>query len=151
MASSPIPGRRTVLLSSVVLCLASTLLLLQFVAARLHVCSLEIVNGLGASSCVCWFVGFSLLIEWLVFHSFASQGPSRRALVGATLKLLASVLLCVQPFSGTLPRETPSLNLRVPYSYPSSDPHQAWPDHTPRPSRRRPSPSSTWWAPYSST
>ena len=104
MASSPIPGRRTVLLSSVVLCLASTLLLVQFVAG-LHVCSLEIVNGLGASSCVCWFVSFSLLIEWLVFHSFASQGPSRRALVGATLKLLASVLLCVQPFSGTLLRE----------------------------------------------
>ena len=104
MASSPIPGRRTVLLSSVVLCLASTLLLLQFVVAGFHVCSLEIVNGLGASSCVCWFVGFSLLIEWLVFHSFASQGPSRRALVGATLKLIASVLLCVHPFSGTLPR-----------------------------------------------
>ena len=46
------------------------------------------------------FVGFALLIEWLVFRSFAAYGPSRRALVGATLKLIASVLFCVQPFSG---------------------------------------------------
>ena len=46
------------------------------------------------------FVGFALLIEWLVFRSFAAYGPSRRALVGATLKLIAAVLFCVQPFSG---------------------------------------------------
>ena len=54
--SNPIPGRRTVLLSSVAFGLASILLLLQFVVARFNVCSLEIVNGLGASSCVCWFL-----------------------------------------------------------------------------------------------
>ena len=143
---APIPGRRTVLLSSVVFCLASALLLLQFVGLTLHACSLDIVNGLGAASCLCWlsamsiprpmwprraeargsnltpkvasaswtqaqppcfpprFVGFALFIEWLVFHSFAAYGPSRRALVGATLKLIASVLFCVQPFSGTLSR-----------------------------------------------
>ena len=58
------------------------------------------------------FIGFALLIEWLVFHSFASYGPSRRALVGATLKLNASVLFCVQPLSGA-PSANPDLILSL--------------------------------------
>ena len=60
------------------------------------------------------FVGFALLIEWLVFRSFAAYGPSRRALVGATLKLIASVLFCVQPFSGEC-RSDSVLYYTVPY------------------------------------
>ena len=56
---NPIPGRRTILLSSVVFCFASTLLLLQFVGLTLHTCSLDTINGLGAASCVCWLGAMS--------------------------------------------------------------------------------------------
>ena len=50
-----------------------------------------LINGLGALSCVGWFFGFALLIDWIVFDTFPVWGTSRRALIGATLKLIASV------------------------------------------------------------
>ena len=95
-----IPGRRTILLSSLVFCLASILLLLEFVGLTLHAWSVDTINAIGAASCVCWFIGFALLIDWIVFSTFPAWGPSRRALGGATLKLIASVLFCIQPLSG---------------------------------------------------
>lgn len=97
-----IPGRPTILISSLVFDVASVALLLEFVGLALPegTWSLDAINWLGGISCVGWFVGFALLIDWLVFHTFPVWGPSRRALTGATLKLIASVLFNIQPWSG---------------------------------------------------
>ena len=43
--------------------------------------------------------GFAILIDWIVFDTFSCWGPSRRALCGAMLKLIASAFFSVQPFS----------------------------------------------------
>ena len=61
--------------------------------------SKDLIDWSGAISCVCWFVGFAILIDWIVFDTFSAWGPSRRALIGATLKLIASAFFCVEPFS----------------------------------------------------
>lgn len=96
-----IPGRMTILISSLVFDVASVALLLEFVGLALKpTWPVAVVNWLGGISCIGWFVGFALLIDWLVFHTFPVWGPSRRALTGATLKLIASVLFNIQPWSG---------------------------------------------------
>ena len=59
----------------------------------------HLVDWSGGISCVGWFVGFTILIDWIVFDTFDAWGPSRRALTGATLKLIASAFFCVEPFS----------------------------------------------------
>lgn len=104
-----VPGRTKILISSIIFCIASALLLLQFLALHCDTyldasCHSGWANGhlvdwSGAISCIGWFCGFSLLIDWLVFDTFDAWGPSRRALVGATLKLIASAFFCVEPFS----------------------------------------------------
>jgi len=101
--SDPIPGRAKVLLSSIVFVAASTLLLLEFTSIGYdwpydHT-AVESWNWLGLWSCVGWFVGFALLIDWIVFSTFPVWGFDRQALVGAILKLIASVLFCIQPMS----------------------------------------------------
>ena len=108
-ANSPspsIPGRAKILTASLIFDAASVLLLVQFLAIHCtsyaHSCSWatgQVVDWTGAASCVGWFAGFSLLIDWLVFDTFDAWGRSRRALVGATLKLIASGFFCVEPFS----------------------------------------------------
>jgi len=101
--SSPIPGRNEVLLSSLVFVAASLLLLLEFTSIGygwpVASSSVRAWNWLGALSCVGWFVGFGLLIDWIVFSTFPAWGFDRQALLGAVLKLIASVLFCVQPMS----------------------------------------------------
>lgn len=54
---------------------------------------------MGAFSCALWFLGFAVLIDWIVFSTFPVWGRDRQALYGATLKLIASVLFCIQPMS----------------------------------------------------
>jgi len=54
------------------------------------------------SSDIGWFLGFAILIDWLVFHIFPAYGASRRALAGATLKLIASAFFLVQPLAGLI-------------------------------------------------
>jgi len=104
-----VPGRTKILVSSVIFCVASVLLLLQFLAlhcatyASADSCakwaSGHLIDWSGAISCVGWFAGFAMLIDWIVFDTFSAWGPSRRALIGATLKLIASAFFCVEPFS----------------------------------------------------
>ena len=103
-----LPGRNTVLWSSIVFTAASILLLLQFTTLHynwpfgggpISSAWAHEVDVLGALSCIGWFVGFSLLIDWIVFDTFPVWGASRRALIGATLKLIASAFFCVEPFS----------------------------------------------------
>ena len=95
------------LLSSLIFCAASILLLLQFLAVHCSTYALScsawasgrLEDWSGAWSCLGWFFGFAILIDWIVFDTFDAWGPSRRALIGATLKLIASAFFCVQPFS----------------------------------------------------
>lgn len=108
-APPAVPGRTKILVSSVIFCVASVLLLLQFLA--LHCTSYtsaascdkwvtgDLIDWSGAFSCIGWFAGFAVLIDWIVFDTFSAWGPSRRALIGATLKLMASAFFCVEPFS----------------------------------------------------
>ncbi|KAL1506978.1 hypothetical protein AB1Y20_007842 [Prymnesium parvum] len=98
--SDAIPGRMTVLLSSWVFIFASIFLLAEFIA--IHEASPTTCNVLGTLSDLGWAIGFILLIDWLVFHIFPAFGASRRALTGATLKLIASVLFLLQPVAGLL-------------------------------------------------
>jgi len=105
-------GQATILASSYVFIFASVCLLLEFIFLHYGIDQLlyydgtpaswvtdDLINGFGAASCVGWFVGFSLLIDWLVFYAFDQFGKSRRALIGATLKLIASVLFNIQPWT----------------------------------------------------
>ena len=57
-------------------------------------------DWLGVLEAVGWFVGFALLIDWFVSYIFPVAGVNRRALAGATIKLIASVLFLLQPFIG---------------------------------------------------
>jgi len=101
--SDPIPGRNEVLLSSLVFVVASLLLLLEFTSIGYgwpdSTANTKGWNWLGVWSCVGWFVGFALLIDWIVFSTFPVWGFDRQALAGAILKLIASVLFCIQPMS----------------------------------------------------
>ena len=44
------------------------------------------------------FLGFVLLIDWLVFSTFPVWGFNRRALTGAIIKLIAACFFNVQPW-----------------------------------------------------
>lgn len=122
MSDVAIPGRNEVLLSSVVFVIASLLLLFEFTSIGYGwpAAQDDLVtwNWFGVWSCVGWFVGFALLIDWLVFSTFPVWGFDRVALIGAILKLIASVLFCIQPmsyiFSGEL--YTPYGQLGTPWS-----------------------------------
>ena len=94
-----VPGRATVLASSWIFIIASIFLLIEFLGIH-HKWHASICSWLGTVSDVFLFAGFALLIDWLVFHIFPAFGGSRRALTGATLKLIASVLFTIQPFGG---------------------------------------------------
>lgn len=95
-----IPGRATVLASSIFFDIASVLLIFDFLTFHKYITATTKTNDtLGIGQGIGWFLGFVLLIDWIVFDTFPVYGPSRRALVGATLKLIASVFFCIQPFS----------------------------------------------------
>ena len=135
-----IPGRTTSLASSWVFIAASVVLLIEFIAlnagpyqALYYTCgelspgvdkpcepaswvTNDLINALGAIEAVLWFVGFALLIDWLVFYTFPIWGASRRALAGATLKLIASVLFNVQPWSALVDKKYGLDGVGVPWS-----------------------------------
>ena len=100
---SGVPGRGVVLAASWIFVISSALLLLEFVLLNYVNSSLPgwaaLVNWSGMLEGIGWFLGFALLVDWIVFSTFPAWGPSRRALAGATLKLIASVLFSIQPFS----------------------------------------------------
>ena len=99
-----IPGNSTVLAASWVFICASVFLLVEFIALyhgpyqelyykctgadalpsggckRAAWASDNTINVLGALEGVGWFIGFALLIDWIVFHTFPVWGASRRAL-----------------------------------------------------------------------
>ena len=58
-----------------------------------------------------------MLIDWIVFDTFSVWGFSRRALCGATLKLIAAVIFNIQPWSLLLDGDNPQLvpNFGVPW------------------------------------
>ena len=93
----PVPGRKVVLASSVTFIIASLFLMAEFIAIKCGVFS--IVNYLGAASCVSWVTGFVMLINWIVFSTFPVWGFDKRALTGATVKLIAACFFNVQPWS----------------------------------------------------
>lgn len=127
-----IPGRATIELSSWIFVLASLSLLAEFVLLYLGAAqplyykaepkvswaTARRVSILGVLEAVCWFVGFGLLIDWIVFHTFDVFGKSRSALTGAILKLIASAFFCVQPASqlGDPRNEFLVVGLGVPWS-----------------------------------
>lgn len=111
LVDGDVPGRKELFVSSVIFCCASLLLLLEFTTIYFGVAqaiyyaatpapwaSAALVNGLGAASCVGWVVGFVLLIDWFVFSTFPKWGFNRRALAGATIKLIAACFFNVQPW-----------------------------------------------------
>lgn len=103
-AVDPIPGRTEVLIANLIFVVSSVLLLLEFTSIQYHwpydlITEGQSWNWLGALSCVGWFFGFAILIDWIVFSTFPVWGFDRQALAGATLKLIASVLFCIQPFA----------------------------------------------------
>lgn len=108
--SSYVPGRSTILASSVVFIAAALFLLVEFVCI---LCGSEalIINILGMLEGAGWLVGFALLIEWQVSHLFPTIGYSRRALAGAVIKLIASVFFNVQPVSWLLAPEAGACTL----------------------------------------
>jgi len=101
MSANTVPGRTTILVSSWVFIFASIFLLAEFLAINKKV-SPNACNWLGTISDAGWFLGFALLVDWLVFHIFPAYGASRRALTGATLKLIASCFFLVQPLAGLI-------------------------------------------------
>ena len=103
-AVDPIPGRTEVLIANLIFVVSSVLLLLEFTSIQYQwpydlITEGQSWNWLGALSCVGWFFGFAILIDWIVFSTFPVWGFDRQALAGATLKLIASVLFCIQPFA----------------------------------------------------
>jgi len=97
-----IPGRVKVLASSWVFIVASIFLLAEFILIHHADPSIPAVASLidwfGLLEGIGWILGFSLLIDWIVFSTFPVWGFSRRALLGATLKLIASAFFTVQPW-----------------------------------------------------
>lgn len=97
---SAIPARLAMLNLSCVFLFASATLTAGF--ALLHTAeagNAGLVNGVILLSCVAWAYGFVLLIQW----TLALPGePDLLALLGAVLKLIASVLFCVQPLSALI-------------------------------------------------
>ena len=99
-----IPGRSTLLASSVVFDIASVLLFLEFVginADGLNISPWSLVRS------TCWAPSRALAGSWkAAAHRLAGLphlpglGTVTPLLIGATLKLIASVMFCVQPFSG---------------------------------------------------
>ena len=104
-----IPGRTKILASSVVFVFASVFLLFEFTSIHYGWPAaqddLTTWNILGVLEGVGWVIGFVLLIDWIVFEVQApimnvdERSFDRQGLIGATLKLIASVLFCIQPIS----------------------------------------------------
>jgi len=95
-----IPGRPTILAASWIFIAASIILLTEFYCIHAKPpAALTTITPLGWLEGIGWLVGFALLIDWLVFSIFPVAGGNRRALMGATLKLIASCFFCVQPIS----------------------------------------------------
>ena len=106
---SAIPGRLKILTASWIFIAASVFLIAEFVLVGYGPRDTEtaqLEGVLGALSCVGWFAGFAVLIDWIVFDTFTVWGFSRRALCGATLKLIAAVIFNIQPWSLLLDGDT---------------------------------------------
>lgn len=117
---SAVPGRAKILASSVVFIVASIVLLAELIClpgtGYIKTPSFDFLNWCGVVQGLGWFLGFALLIDWIVFDTYPVWGPSRRALVGATLKLIASAFFCVQPFSAVLKYAPKQLPAGVPWA-----------------------------------
>mmetsp|Transcript_39849 Transcript_39849/g.126141 ORF Transcript_39849/g.126141 Transcript_39849/m.126141 type:complete len:244 (+) Transcript_39849:96-827(+) len=80
---------------------ASITLLLGFISLQSLVAGgtsyfVKLGNWFGVVSCMAWFLGFAVLIHWLI-----RIGGTKGSVLGAVLKLIASVLFNLQPASGT--------------------------------------------------
>jgi hypothetical protein len=68
--------------------------------------AVNLINWLGLFSCVGWFAGFALLLDWTVnplrIAFFPGEIASRINLTGVVLKLIASVLFNVQPWAAII-------------------------------------------------
>ena len=76
-----VPGRSTILGSSVVFVLASLFLLIEFICI-FRKADAMVINVFGALESVGWILGFALLLDWQVSFLFPAVGVSRRALAG---------------------------------------------------------------------
>ena len=109
---SAIPGRLKIAAASWIFIAASVFLIAEFILVGYGPRDAEtaqLEGVLGALSCVGWFAGFAVLIDWIVFDTFSVWGFSRRALCGATLKLIAAVIFNIQPWSLLLDGDNPQL------------------------------------------
>lgn len=117
---SLVPGRNKILASSVVFIVASIVLLMELIClpgtGYIKTPSFDFLNWCGVIQGLLWFIGFAILIDWIVFDTYPVWGPSRRALVGATLKLIASAFFCVQPFSAVFKYAPEQLPAGVPWA-----------------------------------
>ena len=78
---SAVPGRTKVLSASLIFCVASIFLLFDGLILNKYVVSSPMaMNWCGILQGVCWFAGFAILIDWIVFDTFEAWGKSRRAL-----------------------------------------------------------------------
>ena len=101
--AADVPGRQKVLAASLIFCVASIFLLFDGLILNKYVISTPTaMNWCGVMQGLCWFIGFAVLIDWIVFDTFDEWGKSRRALIGATLKLIASAFFCVHPISSVI-------------------------------------------------
>jgi len=107
-AAQMIPYRSQQVLISWIFIVASTALLLDFIALQLLVeghsednkifhYGSELCNWFGVLSCFCWFLGFLLLVHWL-----KNVGATPMGLFGAQMKLVAAVFFNLQPMTGTM-------------------------------------------------
>jgi len=110
-----VPGRGTIIVSSVLFIIAALTLWLEFIVLYLGPAQMiyygnepapwamgNLVNILGAISCVGWVIGFWVLIDWMVVYTFPAWGVSRRGLLGAVIKIIASTLFNIQPWSALM-------------------------------------------------
>ena len=118
---SAIPGRLKIASASWIFIAASVFLIAEFILVGYgprDAATAQLEGVLGALSCVSWVAGFAVLVDWIVFDTFSVWGFSRRALCGATLKLIAAVIFNIQPWSLLLDGDNPQLvpNFGVPWS-----------------------------------
>ena len=82
--AADVPGRQKVLAASLIFCVASIFLLFDGLILNKYVISTPTaMNWCGVMQGLCWFIGFAVLIDWIVFDTFDEWGKSRRALIGA--------------------------------------------------------------------
>jgi len=101
-----VPHQSQQVLISWLFIFASITLFLDFAALQALVAALtggsapsyfaSLGNWFGVSSCVMWLIGFAILVHWL-----KRIGATPMGILGAVLKLVASVFFNLQPMTGT--------------------------------------------------